>query len=364
MQKKMKKRRKLIIQITVSILVSALFIFLTFKDISAGQWQTIKSGVLSVFSERSGMLLLLLGVLTLLAALFVRAPRWRLLIKGDVRLSTLVSATYIGYMMNNIFPAKLGEAARAYIVGSREGVSRAGVFSSVVLERLIDGYVMVGIIFFAAFFNPQVLSSEGEVSGGLGIKGFSLQGTALSLFLLFTVLMLLLFLLKAKRSAVLSVVDKAMNFLPRKAHAGLIRVLHNFSVSIGGSVKWKDLPLLVFLSVLYWLTVITGLLFIYYAFPETARPELSSPHLALALTAVFTGLGLAVPAGPGNMGTFEFMGTLSLMLFSATKEGALTYLLVFHYIGLAFPRIITGAIFALAGGVKITQEMDNALEKE
>ena len=46
--------------------------------------------------------------------------------------------TYIGYLANNVLPARLGELVRSHSLGEKEGVARTTVLGTVVVERVVD----------------------------------------------------------------------------------------------------------------------------------------------------------------------------------------------------------------------------------
>ncbi|MEY4222438.1 MAG: hypothetical protein RL334_1080, partial [Chloroflexota bacterium] len=47
----------------------------------------------------------------------------------------------IGYMGNNIYPARIGEVLRAYILKRKCGVAASATLATVVVERVFDGVV-------------------------------------------------------------------------------------------------------------------------------------------------------------------------------------------------------------------------------
>ena len=49
----------------------------------------------------------------------------------------------VGYLANNILPARLGELVRSHYLGDREGISRASALGTVVVERVVDTAVVV-----------------------------------------------------------------------------------------------------------------------------------------------------------------------------------------------------------------------------
>ena len=51
--------------------------------------------------------------------------------------------TYIGYLANNILPARLGELVRSHALGEGEGISRTTVLGTVVVERIVDTVMVV-----------------------------------------------------------------------------------------------------------------------------------------------------------------------------------------------------------------------------
>ena len=53
--------------------------------------------------------------------------------------------TYIGYLANNVLPARLGELVRSHSLGEKEGVARTTVLGTVVVERVVDTVMVVAI---------------------------------------------------------------------------------------------------------------------------------------------------------------------------------------------------------------------------
>ena len=59
------------------------------------------------------------------AGYFVRALRWKILLhplKANTRLRSRFSSVSIGFAVNNIFPARLGELARAFALSRSEPI--------------------------------------------------------------------------------------------------------------------------------------------------------------------------------------------------------------------------------------------------
>src|ERR1041385_2225939 len=94
--------------------------------------------------------------------------------------------TTIGYMGNNVYPARAGEVLRAVILKRREGVSVSASLATIIVERIFDGVVMLAFV----FVNLPELAKLTSASGMVGnIQQVAIIGTgvflgALAVFLL------------------------------------------------------------------------------------------------------------------------------------------------------------------------------------
>ena len=81
------------------------------------------------------------ATLVYLSSFPVRALRWRLILREQKLLSLkeVMASVFVGYMANNVLPARAGEIYRAHYLGRRVRMSRSGVAASIVVERTFDG---------------------------------------------------------------------------------------------------------------------------------------------------------------------------------------------------------------------------------
>ena len=124
--------------------------------------------------ERANLtLLLIVSVPSYIAAVWVRALRWRYLTEGIAPMprGTLFRAMAIGFTVNNLLPLRIGEFARSWYLARETGTSATSVFASVALERVID---VVALIMLAMIGDALELDegSDGAVDGGHWMKGF------------------------------------------------------------------------------------------------------------------------------------------------------------------------------------------------
>lgn len=122
----------------LGLLISVGLLWFVFRDVHLAEvWDRVRRADLG--------LLTLSGVLA--TVLFpLRALRWRPLLVpsyADTRFRPRFAATCIGFMANNLLPARVGEFARAFALSRLEPVSISASFGSLVVERMFDGIVIV-----------------------------------------------------------------------------------------------------------------------------------------------------------------------------------------------------------------------------
>lgn len=88
-----------------------------------------------------------LMVVTVFLDVASRGARWRALLEPIRRLrySHVLGYTYLGYLANNVLPARLGELVRSHALGEGEGLSRPTVLGTVVVERIVDTVIVVAV---------------------------------------------------------------------------------------------------------------------------------------------------------------------------------------------------------------------------
>jgi uncharacterized protein (TIRG00374 family) len=94
------------------------------------------------------------GVGLTLLTLWLRSVRWNLILPESPKASRqgLFGLVMIGFMVNNILPSRLGEAARMLLLWKRNRFTVAESVGSVLLERILDT-----IVFLSFFFIPTLI---------------------------------------------------------------------------------------------------------------------------------------------------------------------------------------------------------------
>ena len=93
------------------------------------------------------------GVIAILyiLSLYLRGIRWKALLLNDSKYSALNLGEVftVGSMLNIFLPARAGDLYRAYYLGKIKNEKKMKIFGSVILERILDGLVMLSILFIA-----------------------------------------------------------------------------------------------------------------------------------------------------------------------------------------------------------------------
>ncbi len=314
----------------IGILISIIALAFAFRQVDFSQVLAALSGI-SYWPLAASLVPILL-------TLPLRGLRWRLLFypRKGLRLVNLVAVINIGYLLSNIFPVRLGDVARAYLIGDTEKVSRSSAFSTVVAERVLDALCAVGGVFVALPFAPL---SDNMVRSGLLVGGVALAAVAVfvvlvrrrewSLRLLERILCTLhwpsdetmshFWEKLAQRTRL-----RFLGRLPWADRANLGRMAGSLIDGFSGVTTARlGVPLLL-LSVLIWVLISASYWIILLAFDP------GQPYVAGVAVASITALGMTVPSSPGYIGVFHLLCQQTLVLFGMTAETALGYALVAH----------------------------------
>jgi uncharacterized protein (TIRG00374 family) len=126
------------------------------------------------------------GIAVYYLSFLVRALRWKLLLRNtgeDVGGVSLLEILLSSFFVNCVVPAKMGDLYRAVQLRSREGIGGAKSLGTIVAERLLDLFVLMGLLVIAGgiTFRDHVPSSlvpaliGGAILCGFGIAALSLM---------------------------------------------------------------------------------------------------------------------------------------------------------------------------------------------
>lgn len=264
---------------------------------------------------------LVLGGFLLLGNLAIRAWRWGYLLRPlkAIGFSSLFSATSIGMMANNLFPARLGELVRAFILGQREHLDTSASFATIVVERVLD---LFSILFIMTLLLSTIpLPIEAGLARALrwgGVVGFILVTLGLYLFVRY---------LHRSTAQAMRGIRRVCSLLPQRWATALYGVLESFSTGLQTVGQGESLGQLIVGSAALWSTIGLYNFFVVLAF------ELQLPLAVGFFLLVFQAFAVSVPSSPGFVGPYHAASVLCLSLWGVQTEAALGVVLVMHALG-------------------------------
>jgi glycosyltransferase 2 family protein len=272
-----------------------------------------------------------------LAAYFVgvwfRTVRWRLLLGPLCRLSVarLFPIVVVGYMANNVLPARLGEFVRAYILGEREGVSKSAVLATIFIERTFDGLTM--ILFMLAVGLTIALDD-------------TLKGILYSSGAIFVVAVAAFIGVAAAPRPAVALLGRLTSPLPARVRDVADHIAARFVEGLGSLGSVTNVLAVLGLSLLAWTAEATMYLLVGLGFGLKVGPN------AYFLTTAVANIGGMLPSSPGYVGTFEWFATTALSAFGLQPDIALSYVLALHAL-LLLPVTLLGFVYLWRLGISL-----------
>jgi uncharacterized protein (TIRG00374 family) len=308
--------------------------------------------LVGVWAEvRKANLLLLATAVTIATITFLlRAFRWKVLLAPIYPGTTLRSrfaAVNIGFMANNLLPARIGEFVRAYALSRLEPIPVSGAFASLVVERFLDGLVIVFFMFVAMAapgFPSELPSTEASLGGVI-------QGVTVLLgALLASMILLLIFPRPFVRVA-----ERVARFFPEKFARLLVDSLESFLDGLRVFQSPRLLSMAVAWSLVVWAWQSLAFWVALRAFGIDVGYDTA---LFVNATVAFM---VGIPAAPGFFGTFHAGARMGLAVYGVAAAPTLAFAFGFH-LGGFFPVTFIGLYYAWKLGFSF-KEMGTSEEK-
>lgn len=291
-------------------LISLVAIFFVLK---LAQWEDLGPALQRFsFLHIAGMV-----VLTLLF-LGIRAVASRVMLQGIPKLSDAFWAINQGYLLNNLFPFRLGEIGRAVLLGQKTGLPAARVLSSVIIERALDIAVAASMLLATL---PLALEMDWAKPVAILMLALVLAGLAGLYFM-------------ARNSDRVSTWIEKFGSRWQWAGKWVTPQVRSLLTGMAPLTDLRRFLTIVGLILLSWAVVF----FVYYVGLLALMP--SAPLWWGLFTDAVLALGIAIPSAPASIGTFEaaILGALSILGIDQTS--ALAYGITVHFIQIA----LTGAL--------------------
>jgi uncharacterized protein (TIRG00374 family) len=225
-------------------------------------------------------------MLSVIFAMMIRAARWKWLIKpiAKIPFRSLYASVMIGFMANNLLPARIGEVVRAVSLSHRHALSKSSVFGTVVAERVFDS-IGILIVFFISLI---AIDLPGELQKASVIVLFLTAG-----------LLIFLYVLRIKTNMAIRIITGPIKIISESLAQKADTILGKFAEGL--SILTSPIYLLIILlySVFLWaFTGISGyLMFIAFG--------LYPPIWAAFIMLFVSVLAVSLPSSPGYIGTYH-----------------------------------------------------------
>jgi uncharacterized protein (TIRG00374 family) len=329
-------------QFWLGALISVLFIWLALRGLQLNEfWRAVQT---------ANYWWLLPGIAVYFVAVWARAWRWHYLL-GPVKkipTKTMFPITAIGYMGNNIYPARAGEVLRAVILKRRENVSISASLATIIVERIFDGVVMLGFIFVNL---PELARLTGQ-SGFVGnIQQVAVIGTGVFIGAL------ILFLLAAMFPRNTTQIGQWFidRLLPSRFRQQTSSLMHKFLDGLASLRSPFNILMVFITSVVIWLLETSKYWLVMHAFNFTVS------FFALMLMNGIVNLATTIPSAPGYIGTFDAPGIAVLIAYGVDQATAAGYTLVLH-VALWLPITLLGAYFLTREGIQWSDSLRTETE--
>lgn len=323
------------VRLLIGVAISAVFLYFALRGLK------LDSFVAALVDAQ--YIWLVPGVAIYFVGVWFRAWRWHYMLRHiqDVPTRTLFPMVCIGYLGNNIYPARAGEVLRSYVLKRERAVSMSTSLATVVIERLFDGLTMLVFVFLALPF----VSANSRVYDDYG--GFVMAFTALFL----AALGAFLFLASRPHLAQRMYEPLAHLLLPERYRLPVLAAADRFMSGFASLGRGREVAMIFGTSILIWLCETMKYWFVMHAFPF----EVS--FLTLMLMNGIVNLFTTIPAAPGYVGTFDLPGIRILQASGVPQDVATAYTLVLH-VALWLPITVLGAFYLWRSHLSVRQIRD------
>ncbi len=309
---------------TAGMAISAAFLFLAFRGLQPDQfWSNLRD---------INLIYLLMAAFVYFIAVVIIALRWQFLLRAVklVPLKALSQLVFIGYMGNNVYPLRAGDALRIALLRRNHQVPLMRSTTVVVIERLFDGSVMLGFILFSLLF--------------IDLQSTTIESIIAVTVPLFAATMLVAVFLAANPNLMRSFVQLALRILPQSPGSVVARISEDVIAGLEGLRNPLYLVGAVISSIVTWSIEAGTYWLVMFAFGL----ELNYA-VALLLVGAVNLAGL-IPASPGQVGVNEFVVITILTSLSLPVATATAYAVVAHLV-IWFPPTVVGFVLLVRQGM-------------
>ncbi len=319
------------------------------------------------------------AIVLIFISYYIRAIRWSVLISPIKKVSVLnlFSAIMIGFMANNVLPARLGEFIRPVMIARKEKIKVSASFATVVMERAFDilGIIVIASLLFsflslepsqnrhvgtANYIESSTVDSKTVEHGGQinahsdsvnqkretdsqsVIHQLEKWSAIMAFFGICAITSLFLLSLYPKKAG--AVFEKLLFIFPHHLRDKLVNLLHSFISGLQIFDHKTKLIWIGVLSLIIWLLNAASVYVLCYSF------DIGLSFAGACFVTVCLALAVALPQAPGFIGVFHIATQKSLDVFGIGLSSAQSFAILLWAVSV-IPVTIAGLLFLWREGV-------------
>ena len=296
-------------------------------------------GVWTAMRSARGDALVLAGIITVVMYL-VRAERWQYLLEplGHTRFWVAFRTTVIGFAATMVFPARVGEVLRPYLLAKQEGLPATATFATIIVERILD--LCAVLLLLAVYFvgdTTAAKSAAPTLYRAVAVGGAAMGAVAL-------VVLGAMFMMAGHPERLHGLVLGLERVLPTRLAHVVARFARTFAEGLAVVRQPRRLALALVWSLVLWLLIAI------YAWLGARAFGITLPFMGSFLVSAILVVGVAVPTPGGVGGVHEAFRLATTEFFGASNDAAVGAAIVVH--GLSTLIVIAGGLwFAIRDGL-------------
>lgn len=314
-------------QLWIGLVVSLFFLYWAYQQVNS------LGNVVKAMGKANYIVLIPALVLYFLGV-WIRAARWHFLLAPvkNIPPERLFPIVVVGYMANDVLPARMGELVRAYVLGQKELVSKSAGLATILVERVFDGVVLLLFAVIISFLVPF---------------GQGLQDIVRVTSVVFVAAIAVFFFLGYSPGRTAQAASVLIKAAPVPLRHRMEKMAQSFVGGLQAMQRGKLLAYTLSLTAGAWLCEAGMYYLISIGF------DLQQPFYVLVMATVVANIGTMIPSSPGYVGTFEALSVFVLVLFGANPDLAMSYTIVLH-VALLVPVTLLGFFYLWKSQLSLT----------
>jgi uncharacterized protein (TIRG00374 family) len=256
--------------------------------------------------------------------LYFRVLRWKILLpyQSQAHSRGLFPIIAIGFMINNILPARIGEATRAFLLWKKNKYTASVSIGSLIVERGLDILTYGASFFIPVFISTIKSDNKFYFTTSSVYKSLTLQSVSLFIALITFLAVLCLIAYSLFPKSIIKIWEKIITVFPKRFQPKLKNIFLEVISTLDWTFSLKKILFVILLS----FGIVTTYALIIFLFAGINNFYFLNAYFAQA----FAALGAAIPLAPGYVGTLHAVLLEGLSLCGLQKEKAQAVAILFH----------------------------------